>query len=498
MRTVLLGSDFIYDKDGNLKPLEINTNLGWDSARIEWSTENIVDYSGLDAFITQNQINEVIFIGSIYELDQSFKQHFSGTSINYIWIQTESRAITVPFVEDGENKLIIRSAYDTTALVDEEYCANNVNFLNLISGQTFGNEIAYKNDGGELINNITYVGDNGDHPNFILKSIGAEYNRSIYPKLYKFSNTTEVNAFLETLPNGFFLMHYYFNDSKLYQNHVRIIRSLNILFPPNLESIHFGAYSKITNLGLDLPNSYDATTKELSPELNEKYITKYSNWSAPKLADGDMVQLADGTFVTVEDLQVGDLLKTIDIPNSNVLNNKKETINYQIDLNEFISGSTYVSNAVTNKKRVNKITNVVKLNFTDGSDWYDTEYSPYLIYKNNEVRFQNINKLEPGDIVLLIDTSQIEISVVQKIIETVEWERKIFNGWTITVAEEHLFLTKTTQSGQYIQFAAIEHNVGESCNCSPCAFPCKDCPWASPPAVLCWYGQCFYVGQIPC
>ncbi len=31
MRTVLIGSDFMYDNDGNLKPIEINTEVGWDS-----------------------------------------------------------------------------------------------------------------------------------------------------------------------------------------------------------------------------------------------------------------------------------------------------------------------------------------------------------------------------------------------------------------------------------------------------------------------------------
>jgi hypothetical protein len=30
MRTVLIGTDFMYDNDGNLKPIEINTNTGWD------------------------------------------------------------------------------------------------------------------------------------------------------------------------------------------------------------------------------------------------------------------------------------------------------------------------------------------------------------------------------------------------------------------------------------------------------------------------------------
>ena len=35
MRTVLIGSDFMYDADGNLKPIEINTATGWHYNKLE-------------------------------------------------------------------------------------------------------------------------------------------------------------------------------------------------------------------------------------------------------------------------------------------------------------------------------------------------------------------------------------------------------------------------------------------------------------------------------
>ena len=35
MRTVLIGSDFVYNKDGNLVPVEINTSIGWDKNKPE-------------------------------------------------------------------------------------------------------------------------------------------------------------------------------------------------------------------------------------------------------------------------------------------------------------------------------------------------------------------------------------------------------------------------------------------------------------------------------
>lgn len=492
MRTVLLGTDLVYDKNGNIVPIEINTNVGLDSNRIEWNVDDIFDLTELDQFIATNNFTEVYYIGSMLDLNTHFQNHWTGSTINYSFIETEDRSITIPNIEDTENRLIIRSAYDTTALIDDEYCANKINFLNLIQNETFGSEIAYKSESNEIINNITFINDNGIHPNFILKSSLSGYDKSLYPKLYKFDNLNDVADFLQTIPDGYYLTHYHFNASKTYENHCVVYRSLNILYPSNLQSIPIGGYRKITNQILDNSISYNETTKELLNQYNEIYVTKNATFSEPKLSDGDMVQMADGSFKTVENLVVGDLIRTITIPNLNNENIQNERVNFRINMDEFISGTTYSTNEITAKKRIDKIGNIVQLNFTDGTNWYDLEYSPYLIYRNQEIRFVPINALENGDIVILVNTSTEEISVVEKTIQSIEFERRIFSGWTISVANDYLFLTKTAEENSNESFVAIEHNVG--CNCSPCA----SCPKQCFAFQVCWYGQCFAVYNVPC
>lgn len=493
MRTVLIGSDFMYDKDGNLKPIEINTNTALDSNRIEWNINDIVDLTELDQFIATNNFTEVYYVGSIHDLNTHFENHWTGSTINYSYIETEDRSITIPNIADAENRLIIRSAYDTTALVDDEYCANKINFLNLIKNETFGSEIAYKSESDEIINNITYVNDNGIHPNFILKSSLPGYDKSLYPKLYKFDNLNDVTNFLQNIPEGYYLTHYYFNASKTYENHCVVYRSLNILYPSSLQSIPIGGYRKITNVSLNENITYNETTKELLNEHNEKYITKNAVFINPKLANGDMVQMADGSFKTVEQLQVGELIRTINIPNLNNENITNEQVNFRITMEEFISGTTFSTNEVTSKRLINQIGNIVKLNFTDGTNWYDLEYSPYLVSRDNEIRFIVINSLQSGDIVILVSESEEKFTSTQKTIQSIEFERRIFNGWTIGVANEYLFLTKTSEAGSNDSFVAIEHNT--NCNCSPCS-PCgKQCQGLQQ---VCWQGQCFYVGSVPC
>ena len=54
MRTVLIGSDFMYDKDGNLKPIEINTAVGWDGIEKIEDDVDCLDLTSLHTFIDNN------------------------------------------------------------------------------------------------------------------------------------------------------------------------------------------------------------------------------------------------------------------------------------------------------------------------------------------------------------------------------------------------------------------------------------------------------------
>lgn len=488
MRTVLIGSDFMYDSNGNLRPIELNTAVGWDNSKIE-GDDDVFNLTELNTFITSNNFNKVIYIGGIFKLNKILNTNFSGTSIEYQFYETDTKAITIPYVEDDPSILIIRSAYDTTAIVDEEYCKDKIGFLNLInSSSTFGSEFAYKDSNGNLINNITTIVDNGENPNFILKSRYPSYDRNIYPRLFRVSNQSELDVVLQEVTDEYFLMPFYFNESKTYENHIKIFRGLNILYPPNLTSISLGGYTKITPLKLNYgTNEYNPTTYELSSTYRDKYITKSTLFSTPKLEDSDLVQLHDGSWKTALELEVGDLLKTINFPLTDNVNILDELVNLNITFEQLQSGSTYSTNSVLVKKRVDKITNIIKLTFTDNTEWEDTEYSSYLINSQENIRFSHINNLNIGDKVILVDTTNPEqVIFVEKEVQLKNTVRSIFSGWEITVAREHIFLTKSTE-GQSTSYAAIEHNV--NCACPTCSYCPKDC---SPPTPVCTGGVCTF------
>jgi len=468
MRTVLLGTDFMFKSDGSLVPIETNTNLGMDWYPVEASND-IFDLTQLTTFVNSNGFTKISYIGGLYRLYLKLQELCTLIGIEYEHF--EVNGLTVPFVEDSDTHLIIRSAYDSTALVDDEYCKVKTNFLNLIKNQTFGSQFAYKDTDGNLVNNITNIPDNGNHPNFILKAVYPTYDKNVYPKLFKVANQSELDVVLQNVTSEYHLVEFHYNPTKLYQNHIQVFRSFNLLFPPNLNSITIGQNTKITTRNIDETSTFDNTTFELSNTDRTKYITAEGGISQPKLLDTDKVEMADGTFKTALELENGDVVKTIIMPNPNNVSLENNLADFAIDYQTFVDGVVYTSNKILNKTRVDKVVDYVTITFTDNTIWEDTNNSNYLILRNNNVRFVNLhisespNSIQVGDNIILINTANSELTAVLKEVQSVVMSRQIFSGWEITVEENHIFLTQTSDN---TSFAAIEHNV-------TCTAPATSC-----------------------
>lgn len=479
MRTVLIGSDFMYDTNGDFKLLEINTAVGWDMLSKIEDDADCLNLDALDSFVKSKNFTNIHYIGDIQYVNLELKKYCENNSITYEFHAVGQDSITVPYIEDNEETLIIRSSYDTTALVDDSYCRDKVNFMNLIQGQSFGSQFAYMNETGDIVNNITEIKNNGIHPNYILKSRYPGYDSNIYPKLFKVSDLTELNTVItNNVTSDYFLMEFYVNEENAWNGHLKIVRSLNILTPPNLESIQLGQYTKINANSLLDNVTYNATTFELDATYRNSYVSVASISSLPKVLDTDLIELADGTFKTPSELVIGDLLKTIDVPNPTNADRGDFHINYNITYNELLSGTTYSTNALIDKKRINTFVMITAITFDDGGNWYDTENSYYLINRNDNIQFEKIESFLAGDKVLLIDTSSEQLSFIEKIVVSLEKSKIIFSGWEIEVEGAHLFLTKNPDSaGSYPEYVTIEHNaVPCPVGCQPCSVACGTCP----------------------
>ena len=68
---------------------------------------------------------------------------------------------------------------------------------------------------GIIVNNITSINNNGEHPNFILKARLPHYDKTTHPKFYKVSTNEELNTLISNVvDSNYFLMEFLYNPNE--------------------------------------------------------------------------------------------------------------------------------------------------------------------------------------------------------------------------------------------------------------------------------------------
>jgi hypothetical protein len=236
--------------------------------------------------------------------------------------------------------------------------------------------------------------------------------------------------------------------------------------------------------------TYDPITFEVDSDFKESYSTNPPTGFQPKLLDTDMVEMADGTLKTALDLQVGDVIKTIQIPNEKGTSiDSYISTDFGLTYEALVSDAIYTSNIVTKKQKVNTLTFINELTFEDGSTWEDTMGSRYLIEREGVVTFKALFYILPGDDVILLDTTDDNINFVRKTVASNIQVKRVFSGWYISVETAMLFLTKTAGSTNNESYVSVEHNYFScpSWACvNACWYPCASCP----KNMSCTWGTC--------
>lgn len=460
MKAVLVGTDLMYRKDRSLAPIEINTNVGWDEANRVESEDEIWDLTDLVDYVNSHNIEEVVFLpGTATKIVFRLKKLLPDIVIKITREEEE---------EDAENKLIIRSNYSDEALVDS-FCRDKIDFLKSIKNTDLACEYLLKTEDG-FEGNITSVETEypAGVPNFILKYRYPNYNKDEYPKLYRFDSIEDLMDFAdsEEMPEDFFLMPYYFCEDELWEGRrIPLIREWSFFVANSeggLDSIEIGRYTKLCdNLDLEKVGDWNG---ELDAEYREMFLsagwyTKTNLHEAALLDEDDLVWMADGSWKKIQDLKVGEKVKSLEIPAKEGYDSSRHTGNYGISVEELEKETSYVENTVVKIEKLGRFDTVVSFKFTDGTDWYDTAYSSYpTVNSEGLVEFKTIDSVKEGDKVILINIEDTESPKFEvKEISSVKVERKLLeSGYTVELNGSHLFISRTSEDAQ--AYAAIEHN----------------------------------------
>lgn len=465
MKAVLIGADLMYRQDGKLVPIEINTNTAWDAEnRVEANLDDIFDLDSFRDFLNAHDIEEVWVDGL---MSRKLCEYYGDRGINIV-AKTDQEFAEA---EDRDGLLLLRTSYSDEALVDA-FCRDKARFLKAIENRDFGCEYILKTAEG-FEGNITTVLDNGEYPNFIVKYRYPVYDRAVYPKLVKLSTSDDLVDFLESdeMPEDYLIMPFYYNANKLWNGRIKVLRhfSMFVAEGSELESVYLGTYTKVCG-NLEGVECQYSDLGVLDSDSREAFLT---NWTQRAGGDvlaeaGDLILMADGTWKPVEEIQVGDEIKSLDVPTQGGVDIKHHVEDYNISFEELEDGSSFSTAAIKSIFPNRKIATKVNLKFTDGTDWWDTENSSYptIDPEDGTVWFRTLDMLNVGDkVILLVQAEDFEEPIfVEKEIAEIEESREVVEGYQLSVDGSHLFLSKTV--GETEAYVSIEHNttVVEYCN----------------------------------
>lgn len=408
MKSVFIGVDYIKNTD-SIKLLELNTDV-----QISNLKESYFDYTSLFNYITQNNFAKLHFIYKETYTSPVFIQNIknlcteNGVEYNETLITLNS--ILIDDIEDADDTLFFRLAYNAQAILDDYYCREHGELVNLLfenGKESYIPKTHLQYSTEVLHDNIDSLNDNGNYPNIIAKKNYADFDKTLYPAFYKLSEETELTTLKSNLDTNIFLQEYMFSsenvESNLIVNHIRkwylISNGLN-------DVIDLGGYLHSNQV----PLKQDYITYSDNKLDNTGRSMFYSNpnrlSSAGVLSNYNVKkQNTDSTFTLtdIDALLIGDVVEALEINTLDPGTFKELEI-----LNWRYTGSLENLLTYTTASVVRKTPSIVE-------DWFNrVEYtSPnettgsfllqmnkmILIERDSEVRFCSAQDLEVGDVI---------------------------------------------------------------------------------------------------
>lgn len=465
MKAVLISTDYIKTEDGSYKILEMNTNTAID---VMGENQQCLDFSELQSFIESNGFTKInlIYPNQSKAFKNKLETIYSGsTTITFNSFETQQGSITVPYMEDDETTFTIRISYDTTAIIDDEYCRDKYNFVKALGSDTLKPKVYIPNmvDDFETLTEFTYT---GTKPNFIIKKRYPIYDKFQFPRLFKITTLEEltaVKALVET--DDEFLQEYVV--SELVNGKHNILRSIDLIYGSNLDVINLGGYKEIHTLNANIWQDTYGTNNQLDKNCRPKYITHFGNLEETRktyTADvDDNIIMGDDSFKSFTDVVVGDIVKSILITGLPENEGDYSTENWTGLYTDFVNNFAMDTATIVAKNQSNSIDDLfIKITLEDGITWEDTPGTNILIKDGDVIKFKHINDLVIGDVIEMVNV--VDNTIVNKTIQNLEivFKYGVVMG-DIDVENKDVYLSIIQNN-----LALIQHNT--------CAAKCFSAP----------------------
>ena len=505
MKALIIGTDFLRDSEGNLKIIETNTNVD-----VHNQITEELDWVTFKQFLIDNSINNLhfIFTEGNFIPNENIVNHknpeFPKTSLKdkmseimeelngtFQIHQLPIGSVTVPLIEDNDNTLIIRTSYDATAIVDEEYTKDKVNFHRLISNESYSTNFYYSSSidtDTEL--NIDRLTDlhttTGNTPNYIVKTRLPHNGYNVYPKFYKIESLEDLTTLKNSVTDLEFIEEYHLNSENFVNEKIGVIRSLDILYGGNLSCLHLGSYYMTAGV----KNNQFETTYDENGLMNAAgrilWMTKNPEgmlYDKSYILDDDTPLLyPDNMLKLPNEILAGDIIKTMNfewipadegtIDNPSYLPNVNSG-SFDTDLTTFTTGSTevvHISNSTRN-------TIMIRVTLENGIVYEDLPTSVMYIEEYDTLRttFSDTNRFRINDSIVFYNSNNTLTKSKIIDLEIVYINRKIYD-LNVEPSDVYLSLADSTLGLFFVQHnACYAFCYG---GCVP-AYYCGTCPTCS-------------------
>jgi len=472
MKGIILGSDFI-EKDNSVKILETNTNTTFFNEGSEF-----LDYDPLFNVFIQNNITELHFIYTVgdsylptndpvFVFEEILKEKCNQNNIQYFAYTVPENSVTVPYIEDAPNKFILRQAFDTTALVDETYCADKFEFLKLLENSSLTPK-SYFNDPTLGSNELLEITDNGsDVPNILVKYRYPNYDGKEYPQIYNLTSNEQLAELKAGLEEGYIIQEFLYDQVNLVQNRWSVIRSIDIIYGSELDVVSLGGYRTTTALPIDYyGNEFFSGTRKYNQKTRYKFINKQNGnfYDVTYHVDNDSnIIMSDGTTRTLNNVAVNDTLKSLQFTDLNGIGSSHENNLQSWDgtFNKTVETLTDVDTTAVSIHSSDIKALFIKVTLENGTTWSDSPYSIFYFEEKDieSTRWDLLNKMVVGDKFIIRNKVTGELSKLA--ITNLEIEYMEKTVYELDVEPSDVFLSDLGND-----LYAIMHN-----NCSGCGDP---------------------------
>ena len=432
MKGTLFSADFIKDFNGNLRLLEFNTDTGFIAASLTH-----FDFTELNSILASNSITKVHVI---YKNIASGFVDLLSSSLDGIesFTQTieEPNTIYPTSVTDAEDTLILRLAYDESAIFDSQYCSNTVELYKLFADNNDSDSISeFFYDSVDFSHNNLPVSFNSSNlPDFVAKPYSSAYGNPL--EFHKVgtdvslgeTDSDRLQNYLNSFESGTALVQPFYNNPA--DDRSKAIRCYSIIYCGNLDILQLASFE--TEALLDKPISIDFDNTLIKNVVNKKHYyeltTNYVKSLDGGVFEGEEIVKADDTMVLVQDAAIGDLFHSFTIPNSPDSDDINTIFAWSYPGSEFPSGSVQVDTTLVNKTENSVRYNFVnKITLEDGSTFKLGPNLLILVYdiQLDKLRYRAVSNVNPAEFKIPNINNEL-LAVVSNDVEILDGDYKTY------------------------------------------------------------------------